>query len=74
MKLMRKIFSILAIVTLISCTPNEEEINCSCGTITNVQANPDKTQFKYDVLTDCNTVYSYESRVEILQVGMKKCN
>ena len=69
---MKKLFSILVLATVMSCTPTEK-VNCDCGTITKVES-VSPTQWKYTVKTDCDNVYTYESRVEILQVGMRKCN
>jgi hypothetical protein len=58
----------------VGCTPNEDAVDCNCGTITKVEANPTNTQWKYTLTSDCGDVTTYESRVEILQVGSRKCN
>ena len=73
MEVMKKLFSILVLATVMSCTPTEDIKDCSCGTITKVEANANNTQWKYTLKNDCGTVTTYESRVEILQVGSRKC-
>jgi hypothetical protein len=67
-----KLFALLFLA--VGCTPNEDAVDCNCGTITKVEANPTNTQWKYTLKSDCGDVTTYESRVEILQVGSRKCN
>ena len=70
---MKAIKIIVLLFLLVGCTP-EQTPDCNCGTITKVEPNPTNTQFKYTFKSDCGEVTTYESRVEILQVGMRKCN
>lgn len=73
---MKKIFSLIAIALMVSCT-NEEDtppVDCNCGIITIVEPNPNNTQWKYTFKKDCNgEFFTFESRVEKLTVGMRTC-
>lgn len=68
-----RIISILLLAFLVGCT-NDDEPKCNCGTIIEVIPNQNNTQWKYTYKGDCDgAVLTWESRVEILKVGDRKC-
>lgn len=60
MEVMKKIFSILAIATLMSCTPEPVTVDCGCGKIKTKRMLSDKIK---------NYAYTYECNGQTIGVG-----
>ena len=62
MELMKKLFSILAIATLMSCTPETITVDCGCGKIKTKKLISDKL---------VQYIYTYDCNGQTIAVGSK---
>lgn len=75
---MKKIFNILAVATLISCSTDEvttNQLDCNCGIVTKkLQPNPAFNNFIYDYKVNCNGEIKQIVSQKVYKVGDKICS
>ena len=77
---MKKLISIIVATIFMSCSSDSEEIqetnDCGCGIVTEVvDVSKQNLQWMYTVKNNCTgDFHTFESKYEILTVGMRTCN